>query len=82
MSFETRNYMIFNISETSSIDFNQVLEDSTDTLRLSVDGTQTFVKWEGATTPSSVNALTTKDGPYTYSEISTILTSSTWQETI
>ncbi len=80
MSFENRNYMIFDTSETGSVDFNQVLEDSTDTLRLSVDGTQTFVKWDGETTPSSVNALTTKDGPYSYTEITTILTGSNWQD--
>ena len=31
---------------TSSIDFNQVLESSVDTLRLSIDGSETFVKYE------------------------------------
>ena len=69
--------MIFNVSELNDIDFNQVLETSSDTVRKSVDSTKTFVKWEG-TMPTCVSNLTTKEGPYTYSEMSTILLTSTW----
>jgi hypothetical protein len=69
--------MIFNISELDTIDFTQVLETSQDTVRRSVDGTRTFVKWNGDT-PSSVAALTTKEGPYNYEEILTILAGPDW----
>jgi hypothetical protein len=69
--------MIFNVSELNNIDFNEVLETSKDTVRKSIDGTKTFVKWEG-NIPSSVQSLTTKEGPYTYEEILTILESSEW----
>jgi hypothetical protein len=31
---------------TGSIDFNQILESSPESLRLSVDGTKTFIKYE------------------------------------
>jgi hypothetical protein len=41
-----RTYCIINSSEVSSVDFNQVLQTSADTLRYSLDGTQTFVKYE------------------------------------
>ena len=58
----------FNISELNDIDFEQVLETSSDTVRKSVDGTKTFVKWE-ETMPTCVSNLTTKEGPYSYSEI-------------
>ena len=78
MSFENRNYMILSTSETGSIDFNEVLETSEYTIRLSNDSTKTFVKWEGGTTPTSVNSLTTKEGPYTHSEMMNILTGSNW----
>ena len=44
--FENRRWLVIPTSLTSSIDFSQVLESSADTLRLSVDGTQTFVKYE------------------------------------
>jgi hypothetical protein len=74
--------MIFTTSETGSIDYNQVLETSAQTLRLSVNGLKTFVKWEGETIPTSINELTTKEGPYTYEEIITILATLEWSEPI
>ena len=76
--YEQRNFMIFSTSETGSINFNEVLETSAETLRLSVDGSKSFVKWDSETIPTSINSLTTKEGPYTYEEISTILTGSFW----
>ena len=75
--YETRNFMIFNISELPNIDFTQVLETSMDTVRKSVDETKTFVKWDG-TIPTSVEALLTKEGPYTYEEILVILATEEW----
>ena len=75
--YETRNFMIFNISELPNIDFTQVLETSIDTVRKSVDETKTFVKWDGAI-PTSVEALLTKEGPYTYEEILVILATEEW----
>ena len=80
MSFEIRNYVIFDTSETGSIDFTQVLETSAETLRLNLSGSQTFVKYEGETMPSSVSSLTTKEGPYSHDEILNILTGSEWTD--
>ena len=76
--YTSRKFMIFNVSELSNIDFTQILETSTDTVRRSVDGTLTFVKWDSETIPASVDSLTTKEGPYTYEEILTILATDTW----
>lgn len=76
--YEQRQFMIFNVSELPLIDFTQVLETSIDTVRKSVDETKTFVKWEGDVIPSSVDSLTTKEGPYTYEEIITILSTPEW----
>jgi hypothetical protein len=76
-NYENREFMIFNVSELDKIDFNQVHETSPDTVRKSVDGTRTFVKWDGET-PSSVAALTTTEGPYTYTEILEILSTTEW----
>ena len=44
-----RTYVIINTLEIEEIDFNAVLQDSPDTLRRSVDGTQALVKFEGDT---------------------------------
>jgi len=80
--YEQRNFMIFSTSETGSIDFSEVLETSSETLRLNLSGSKSFVKWDGETVPTSVDNLTTKEGPYTYDEIVTILTGSDWTDTL
>ena len=76
--YENRRFVIFNVTELNLIDFSQVYETSEETVRKSVDQTKTFVKWDGATIPSSVAALTTKEGPYTYDEILVILATPEW----
>ena len=80
LDFDNRHYVIFDTSETGSIDFTQVLETSIETLRLSLNGSQTFVKYNGDTMPSSVSSLTTKEGPYSHDEILNILTGSEWTD--
>lgn len=77
--YENREFMIFNVSELPQINFTQVLETSAETVRRSVDGTKTFVKWDGAM-PQCVIDLTTSEGPYTYEEILTILATSEWTD--
>ena len=46
--YENRNYLIVPVSEIPKVDFLAVCETSPDTLRRSVDGTKTFVKWDQA----------------------------------
>jgi len=77
--YENREYIIFNISELPLVNFNEMLETSVDTVRKSVDGVKTFVKWDGVT-PECVNNLTTKEGPYTYEEMLTILATPQWTD--
>ena len=77
--YDNREFMIFNVSELPQINFTQVLETSADTVRKSVDGTKTFVKWDGAI-PECVANLTTKEGPYTYEEILAILATPEWTD--
>jgi hypothetical protein len=78
--YDNREFMIFNVSELGTIDFTQVLETSSDTVRKSVDLTKTFVKWDGVIIPPCVQNLTTKEGPYTYNEILTILATPEWTD--
>ena len=70
-----RNYVIIDASEVSSVDFNQVLETSPETLRFSVDGTKTFVKFEGDT-PSFLAGKTAN----THSEMLEILAGEEWTD--
>jgi hypothetical protein len=78
MDYSDRNFMIFNVSEINKINFDEVLQNSFQWMRKSVDNSKTFVKWDGSTTPSSVQTLTTGEGPYTYEEMEVILNSSEW----
>ena len=77
-NYTNRNFMVFDKSELPSIDFNQVLETSIDTVRKSIDESRTFVKWDGAEIPSSVASLATKEGPYSYEEMIVLLSSPEW----
>jgi hypothetical protein len=73
-----RTFVIFSVSEIGSIDFSEVLETSADTLRLSVDGTKTFVKWDSVSVPVCVESLTTKSPYYSYEEMLAILSTEEW----
>jgi hypothetical protein len=79
MSKLDNTYIIFDVTELSTIDFDQVLETSSDTVIYNVAETQTIVKYIGEM-PSSVQALTTKEGPYSFAEIKNILTGSAWED--
>ena len=78
--YENRKYVIFNTSETGSINFSQVMETSVNTLRLNLSGSQTFVKYEGSQ-PSSVAGLSSKSNEYTHEQILNVLTGSEWSST-
>ena len=43
-----RQYVILNAADVSTVNFDDVLETSADTLRYNVAGDETFVKYEGA----------------------------------
>jgi len=68
-----KTYCIINSDEVGSVDFDQVLETSADTLRYSLDGTKTFVKYEG-TQPFFLLGKT----EYTHEEILSILSGPEW----
>ena len=66
--FENRKYVIIDKDDVSSVDFSKVFETSADTLRYSLDGSKTFVKYEG-NQPSFLSGKTV----YTHSQILAIL---------
>jgi hypothetical protein len=68
-----RKYVIINSSEVSSIDFDQVLENSPSTLGYSLDGTKTFVKFEGDTPSFLIGKQ-----QYTREEMINILSGPEW----
>ena len=68
-----KKYVIIEASEVSSIDFNDVLENSIETLVYNLDNTKTFVKFEGDT-PSFLEGKTAN----THSEMLAILAGEEW----
>lgn len=79
MAYDNRNFVIFDVSELNKIDFSQVLETSAETVRKSVDGNKTFVKWDGDV-PTCVESLTTKGEYLTYEQMINVLATFEWFE--
>jgi hypothetical protein len=69
-------YRIFDLSESDKINFDEVLESSVDTLRVS-NTDKTFVKYAGET-PASVETLETKSEEYNNQQILDILSTDEW----
>ena len=68
-----RTYVILNTSQLSSVDFDQVLQESADTLRYSIDSSKFLLKFEGDT-PSFLIG----EPQYTQEEILPILAGDEW----
>ena len=77
MAFENRKYVVIFYSDIDQIDFTQVMETSAETVRRSVDGNLTFVKYEGEM-PSSVAALANKSQEFTHEQFLVILSGPDW----
>jgi len=69
----SRTYVIIDADDVENVDFLQILETSTNTLRWNKDLTKTFVKFEGET-PSFLEGKQ----QYTHGEILTILAGPEW----
>ena len=76
--WDNRHWVIIPVTELDNVDFSQVCETSIDTVRKSVDETQTFVKWDGPEMPATVAALATKSETYTHEDILAILSTEAW----
>jgi len=75
--YTNREYLIFPTSELNKVNFSQVHETSVETVRKSINGEKTFVKWDGDA-PSFVSNIVGAEGPYTHIEILEILNTSEW----
>ena len=69
-----KKYAIITKYDVPSIDFSEVMETSADTLRYSLDGEQTFIKYEG-TRPSFLDE---DDVELTHAEILDVLSHEDW----
>lgn len=77
-----REYLIFPFANAHYVNFNEVYETSIETLRRSVNGMKTFIKWSGDI-PDCVGVLYLKggtEGPYSHQEILQILSTPEWTD--
>lgn len=74
----SRKYAIFDVSEINLIDFSKVCEDSVDTLRISIDGTKTFVHWKSIEIPDFIENFSTLEGIYSHQEMLNIIHTEDW----
>ena len=77
--FHTRRWTIIPYANVTESMVNDCLETSLQTLRKSLDGTQTFLKWEG-TAPAWVSSMGLTE--LTHSEILEILGTEVWTEPV
>lgn len=75
---ESRMYMIFSVEELFKIDFSAVCEQSQYTVRRSIDGAKTFVKWDVGADPWFIDLIETREGPYTSEQMAVIIETPEW----
>ena len=73
----SRQYVILNLDEIDSVDFDQVMETEASKVRKSIDGSKFFVKFVGDV-PSFLDGKTI----YSHSEILAILATDEWTSDI
>tara|TARA_R110000744_G_scaffold41608_2_gene94022 strand:+ start:420 stop:641 length:222 start_codon:yes stop_codon:yes gene_type:complete len=66
-------YVIYNTTDVASIDFNDIVQTSQETLRTSVDGTKTVLKFKGEM-PDFLSGLP----QYNHSDIASIMATAEW----
>lgn len=79
MAFEHRKYVVIQYQDIDKINFNEVMETSRDTVRTSIDGLLTFVKYEGDM-PPTVSAISNKSREFTHEEFLNVLTLPEWTD--
>ena len=73
-----KTFYFFNVSELNKVDFTQVQQTSINTVRKSINGTKTFIKFNPSANPSFLSKITSRQGPYNYSQSLAILNTAEW----
>jgi len=81
MEFENRKYVVIPTAEIVNVNFTEVLETAPNTCHYNVDGTKTFVKYEGDM-PVSVSSIVGISQEYTHQEILDLLSTPEWTQGI
>ena len=78
-----RIYAIIDIKDLDLIDFSQIEETSSNTIRKSLDNTQFVIKWQEGYEPTFIeNGAVIPVGIYTHSEALELMATDKWSEPI
>ncbi len=72
-------YAIIDIAHLDSLDFSELLTDSKNTVRKSIDGSKFVVKYEGSI-PSSISSISPIPIELSYAEVVNTTSTSEWIE--
>ena len=78
-----RTYAVINIADLDLIDFLQIEETSSNTIRKSIDNTQFVIKWQDGNEPIFIaDGTVIPVGIYTHSECLELMATDKWSEPI
>jgi len=78
-----RTYAVINITDLELIDFSQIEETSSNTIRKSLDSTQFVIKWQEGYEPTFIESgAVIPVGIYTHSECLELMATDKWSEPI
>jgi len=78
-----RTYAVINIADLDLIDFLQIEETSSNTIRKSIDNTQFVIKWQEGYEPTFIaDGTVIPVGIYTHSECLELMSTPAWSEPI
>ena len=78
-----RTYAVINISDLDLIDFSQIEETSSNTIRKSIDNTQFVIKWQDGYEPTFIESgAVIPVGIYTHSECLELMGTDKWSQPI
>jgi hypothetical protein len=84
--FENRRWLIIPTNRVNEIIFNEVIENNIESLRFSIDGTKTFVKYDVENNEDEIlgrpSFFNIGLNEYGYSNILEIMESEEWKENI
>ncbi len=76
-----RTYAVINIADLNLIDFSQIEETSSNTIRKSIDNTQFIIKWQEGYEPTFISDGTVIPvGIYTHAECLEVMATDKWSE--
>lgn len=82
MDYSNRTYATILTSDLDKVDFSQVMETSTTTVRRSLDGTQCVLKWPTVNWPTFIapSGSVTPTWEGTHTECLALMATPEWQE--